>query len=276
MHSCAKEISADDFTGNYIHYGVREFAMSTVMNGVSLHGGFIPYGGFFLCFADYARNAIRMAALLRKRSVWVLTHDSIGVGEDGPTHQPVEQISSFRLTPNVRLWRPCDTVETAVAWKDAIMHTEGPVVLALSRQGLPPQQHEDAKDILRGGYVLSDCDGTPDLIFIATGSEVSLAVKAAGTLSGKVVKVRVVSMPCTDLFDVQDDPYKESVLPPAVRKRIAVEAASEDYWYKYVGLDGKVIGMKTFGLSAPATTLFEHFGFTEQALLDAANELLAG
>ncbi|HGG59557.1 MAG TPA: transketolase, partial [Gammaproteobacteria bacterium] len=250
-----------NFEGNYISYGVREFGMSAIMNGVSLHGGLIPYGATFLMFSEYARNALRMAALMKIQSIFVYTHDSIGLGEDGPTHQPVEQIPTLRMIPNMAVWRPCDAVETAVAWKVAIERRNGPSCLIFSRQGLPHQQrtNEQIANIARGGYVIKDTDGQPDVIVIATGSEVDLAMKAADA-SDK--KVRVVSMPSVDAFEAQDDAYKESVLPAAVTARVAVEAAVPDGWWKYVGSKGAVIGMTTFGESAPAPELFEEFGFT--------------
>jgi len=252
-----------NFGGNYISYGVREFGMSAIMNGAVLHGGFIPYGATFLMFSEYARNALRMAALMKIQSIFVYTHDSIGLGEDGPTHQAVEQIPTLRMIPGMAVWRPCDTVETAVSWKDAIVNTSRPSVLIYSRQGLPFQQRDAAtiKNVEKGGYVLVDTDGTPDAIVIATGSEVSLAVEAAAASSKKV---RVVSMPCVEVFEQQDDAYKESVLPKAVTARVAVEAAIMDAWWKYVGTDGEVIGMTTFGESAPAPELFKHFGITAE------------
>jgi len=256
--------SADmNFAGNYISYGVREFGMSAIMNGAVLHGGFVPYGATFLMFSEYARNALRMAALMKIQSIFVYTHDSIGLGEDGPTHQAVEQIPTLRMIPNMAVWRPCDTVETAVSWKDAIINKKRPSTLIFSRQGLPFQQRDAAtiKNIEKGGYVLVDTDGTPDAIVIATGSEVSLAVEAAAASSKKV---RVVSMPCVEVFEQQDDAYKESVLPKAVTARVAVEAAIMDAWWKYVGTDGEVIGMTSFGESAPAPELFKHFGITAE------------
>jgi transketolase len=260
--------------GNYLSYGVREFAMSAMMNGLTLHGGFIPYGATFLMFSEYARNALRMAALMKIQSIFVYTHDSIGLGEDGPTHQPIEQIPTLRMIPNMDVWRPCDAVETAVAWKDAIEKKDGPTCLIFSRQNLQHQNRTDAQisDISRGGYVLADCDGTPDVIVIATGSEVDLAMKAAADSSKKV---RVVSMPNTNAFDAQDASYKESVLPAAVTARVAVEAAVSDAWYKYVGLNGKVIGMDRFGESAPAGQLFEEFGFTVANVAAAIDEVSA-
>jgi len=253
-----------DGGANYIYYGVREFAMCAVMNGIALHGGFIPYGGTFLMFSEYARNALRMAALMGVRAVFVFTHDSIGLGEDGPTHQAVEQAATLRLMPNMSLWRPCDAVETAVAWRAAIERKNGPTSLLLSRQNLAHQQRDDAQvaNIARGGYVLRDCDGAPEVILIATGSEVSLAVEAAAGFTKKGRKVRVVSMPSADVFEAQDSNYRDAVLPPLVRNRIAVEAGVTDIWRKYVGLDGAVLGLDSFGASAPAADVFRHFGFT--------------
>lgn len=272
----SKDITAEAYTGNYVHYGVREFGMCAMMNGIALHGGFIPYGGTFLVFSDYARNAIRIAALSRIRVIYVLTHDSIGLGEDGPTHQPVEHTASLRLIPNLSVWRPCDVVETAVAWKYAIENTTGPTCLALTRQKTP-QQPRDAKtlqNIVRGGYILFDSETTPEAIIIATGSEVGIAIAAAKQLAKEGKKIRVVSMPATDVFDVQDKAYKEAVLPAAVTTRVAVEAGKSDGWYKYVGLTGKVIGIDTFGKSAPAEELFAEFGFTEQNITLVVTELL--
>ena len=258
-----KPITPHDVSGNYVHFGVREFGMAAIMNGLALHGGFIPYGGTFLVFSDYARNAMRMAALMRQRVVYVLTHDSIGLGEDGPTHQPVEHVASLRLIPNMRVWRPCDTVETAAAWADGVTNTGGPTSLILSRQALPamPRTAQQVDAIARGGYVLVDCAGAPECVLIATGSEVALAIEAAKALAGKGRRVRVVSMPCTSLFDAQDAAYRASVLPAGVR-RVAIEAGVRDSWYRYVGTEGAVIGMDSFGASAPAKKLFEHFGFT--------------
>lgn len=276
MWSGSKAVTADDASGNYLHYGVREFGMSAIMNGIALHGGFIPYGATFLIFMEYARNAVRMAALMKQRSIFVFTHDSIGLGEDGPTHQPVEQMASLRTTPNMDLWRPCDAVESAVAWKSAVERSDGPTSLVFSRQGLPHQARDAAQvsDIAKGAYVLSDCDGTPDLIFIATGSEVGLAQAAASKLTERGAKVRVVSMPSTDVFDRQSAEYKQSVLPIEVTARVAVEAGIADFWYKYVGLDGRIVGMETFGESAPANLLFEEFGFTVDNVTAVAEELL--
>nr|WP_298114590.1 transketolase [uncultured Pseudomonas sp.] len=269
-------VSALDASGNYMFYGVREFGMSAIMNGVALHGGFVPYGATFLIFMEYARNAVRMSALMKKRVLYVFTHDSIGLGEDGPTHQPIEQLASLRGTPNLDTWRPCDAVESAVAWKHAIERNDGPSALIFSRQNLPHQSRDAQQlgDIARGGYVLKDCAGEPELILIATGSEVGLAVAAYDKLSEQGRQVRVVSMPSTSVFDQQDAGYKQSVLPVQVGARIAIEASHADYWYKYVGLEGRIIGMTSFGESAPAPALFEHFGFTVDNLLETAAELL--
>ncbi len=277
MWSGSKSLEANDFSGNYIHYGVREFGMTAIMNGIALHGGFVPYGATFLMFMEYARNAMRMAALMKVQNIQVYTHDSIGLGEDGPTHQPVEQIASLRLTPNMSTWRPCDQVESAVAWKLAIERKDGPSALIFSRQNLAqqPRSAEQVADIAKGGYILKDSDGKPELILIATGSEVELAVKAAEQLTAEGKKVRVVSMPATDTFDKQDAAYREAVLPSDVTARIAIEAGIADFWYKYVGFDGRIIGMTTFGESAPADQLFEMFGFTEENVVNTAKELLA-
>lgn len=266
----------EDLAGNYIHYGVREFGMSAIMNGIALHGGFIPYGATFLMFVEYARNAVRMAALMKIRSIFVYTHDSIGLGEDGPTHQPVEQMASLRVTPNMSTWRPCDQVESAVAWQYALERKDGPSALIFSRQNLAqqPRTAEQLANISKGAYVLKDCAGLPELIFIATGSEVELAVTAADQLTAAGRKVRVVSMPSTDAFDKQDAAYRESVLPSAVSARVAVEAGIADYWYKYVGLNGAVVGMHTFGESAPAELLFKEFGFTVENVVAKAQALL--
>ncbi|MGO2383520.1 MAG: transketolase family protein, partial [Halomonas sp.] len=272
----AKAITPEDASGNYLHYGVREFGMGAVMNGIALHGGFVPYGATFLIFMEYMRNAVRMAALMGQQAIYVFTHDSIGLGEDGPTHQPIEQLTSLRTTPNLNTWRPCDAVETAASWDAAIKRHSGPTALILSRQNLPHQARTKAQlaSIQRGGYVLKDSDGTPELILIATGSEVGLAMDAAAELEKQGKAVRVVSMPSTYRFNGQDAEYRESVLPRAVTKRIAVEASHADYWYKYVGLDGRVIGMTTFGESAPAGELFKHFGFTVENILGTAEEML--
>jgi len=271
-----KGVTKDDASGNYIYYGVREFGMAAIMNGLALHGGFVPYGATFLIFMEYARNAVRMAALMKIRTIYVFTHDSIGLGEDGPTHQPIEQISSLRLTPNMNLWRPCDTVESAVAWKHAVQRNDGPSSLIFSRQALPHQQRnsQQVSDIEKGAYILKDCEGTPDLILIATGSEIGLAQDSANKLIEMGHKVRVVSMPSTDVFDQQSAEYKQTVLPLEVSARIAIEASIADYWYKYVGIDGRVIGMTTFGESAPANLLFEQFGFTVDNVVNVALELL--
>jgi transketolase len=277
MHPGSKGISHEDASGNYVFYGVREFGMAAIMNGIALHGGFIPYGGTFLIFSDYARNGIRMSALMRQRVLYVLTHDSIGLGEDGPTHQPIEQTPSLRLIPNLNVWRPCDAVETAVAWKSGIERSDGPSAFILSRQNLAPQTRdgEQVANIARGGYVLHDCDGTPDLILIATGSEVAIAMQAAETLSGKGRKVRVVSMPCVELFEQQDPAYREAVLPASVRARVAVETGATVGWYKYVGLDGAVLGLDRFGESAPGDALMKYFGFTAENLVSVAESVLA-
>ncbi|MGF1789313.1 transketolase [Photobacterium profundum] len=277
MWSGSKALEAGDFSGNYIHYGVREFAMTAIINGMALHGGFVPYGATFLMFMEYARNAMRMAALMKIQNIQVYTHDSIGLGEDGPTHQPVEQIASLRLTPNMSTWRPCDQVESAVAWKLAIERKDGPTALIFSRQNLAQQARTDAQvaDIAKGGYILKDCEGKPELILIATGSEVELVTEAYAQLTADGRKVRVVSMPATDTFDKQDAAYRESVLPSDVTARIAVEAGIADFWYKYVGFDGRIIGMTTFGESAPAGELFKMFGFTVENVVDTAKELLA-
>ena len=275
IHKSSKSITPTDASGNYMHYGVREFGMSAIMNGATLHGGLIPYGATFLMFMEYARNAVRMAALMKQRSIFVYTHDSIGLGEDGPTHQPVEQIASLRLTPNMSTWRPCDQVESAVAWKYAIERKDGPTALIFSRQNLAQMDRtaQQLADVAKGGYVLKDAAGTPDLILIATGSEVELAMAAATELEGKGRKVRVVSIPATDVFDAQSSDYKESVLPAAVTRRVAVEAGIADYWYKYVGLNGKIVGMHTFGESAPAELLFQEFGFTVENVVAQAESL---
>ena len=271
-----KGVSAEDASGNYMYYGVREFGMSAVMNGIALHGGLVPYGATFLMFMEYARNAIRMSALMKQRVIYVFTHDSIGLGEDGPTHQPVEQLTSLRTTPNLDTWRPADAVESAAAWKFALERNDGPSALIFSRQNLNHQTRDAAQiaDINRGGYVLKDCAGEPELILISAGSEVGLAVQAYEKLTEQGRKVRVVSMPCTSVYEAQDAGYKQSVLPLQVSARIAIEASHADYWYKYVGLEGRVIGMTTYGESAPAPALFEEFGFTLENILGQAEELL--
>ncbi len=266
----------EDHAGNYIHYGVREFGMTAISNGLALHGGFLPYSATFLMFVEYARNAVRLAALMKIRNVFVYTHDSIGLGEDGPTHQPVEQMASLRVTPNMSLWRPADQVESAVAWKYAIERNDGPVALIFSRQNLTqqPRTAEQLANVARGGYVLKDSEGTPDVILIATGSEVGITVEAADKLAAAGTKVRVVSLPSTDVFDKQDEAYRESVLPKAVTARVAVEAGIADYWYKYVGLNGAIVGMTSFGESAPAEQLFKEFGFTVDNVVAKAQALL--
>lgn len=265
----------DDVAGNYVFYGVREFGMSAIMNGIALHGGFIPFGATFLMFMEYARNAVRMAALMKAQSIFVYTHDSIGQGEDGPTHQPIEQIANLRMTPNMTTWRPCDEVETAVAWRQALIKEAGPSALIFSRQGTKAMPRDKAQldNAAKGGYTLVECEQTPELILMATGSEVELAVNAAAELTAQGKQVRVVSMPSTNQFDLQDKAYRQSVLPAGVAK-IAVEAAHSDFWYKYVGEDGDVLGMTTFGESAPGAVLLEHFGFTVENLVAKANALL--
>ncbi|ELB7340568.1 transketolase [Vibrio cholerae] len=277
MWSGSKSLTAEDASGNYIHYGVREFGMTAIINGIALHGGFVPYGATFLMFMEYARNAMRMAALMKVQNIQVYTHDSIGLGEDGPTHQPVEQIASLRMTPNMSTWRPCDQVESAVAWKLAIERKDAPSALIFSRQNLAqqPRSAEQVANIAKGGYILKDCAGQPELILIATGSEVELAVAAYEQLSAEGKAVRVVSMPSTDAFDKQDAAYREAVLPAAVTKRIAIEAGIADFWYKYVGFGGRIIGMTSFGESAPAGELFKLFGFTTEDVVKQAKELLA-
>ena len=275
MWSGSKPIN-EDAAGNYIHYGVREFGMTAIANGITLHGGFLPYTATFLMFVEYARNAVRMAALMKIRQVMVYTHDSIGLGEDGPTHQPVEQLASLRVTPNMSTWRPCDQVESAIAWKYGIERQDGPTALILSRQNLAQQDRtaEQLANVARGAYVLKDCDGTPEVIFIATGSEVELAVGAYEQLTAEGRKARVVSMPSTDAFDKQDDAYRESVLPKAVSARVAIEAGIADYWFKYTGLHGAIVGMTSFGESAPAEKLFDLFGFTVDNVVAKAKALL--
>ncbi|RJF51506.1 transketolase, partial [Serratia inhibens] len=275
MWSGSKPLN-EDLAGNYIHYGVREFGMTAITNGIALHGGFLPYSATFLMFVEYARNAVRMAALMKIRNVFVYTHDSIGLGEDGPTHQPVEQIASLRVTPNMSTWRPCDQVESAIAWQYGIERNDGPTTLIFSRQNLTqqPRTAEQLANVYRGGYVLKDCAGKPEVILIATGSEVGITVEAADQLSAAGTKVRVVSMPSTDAFDKQDAAYRESVLPSSVTARVAVEAGIADYWYKYVGLNGAIVGMTSFGESAPADQLFKEFGFTVDNVVARAQALL--
>ncbi len=276
LWSKSKGVTADDASGNYLYYGVREFGMSGIMNGIGLHGGFRPFGATFLMFMEYARNAVRMASLMGIPNIFVYTHDSIGQGEDGPTHQPIEQLANLRLTPNLATWRPCDGAETAVAWKSALERKDGPSALVFSRQGLPAQARnaEQLANVAKGGYILKECDGEPQVILIGTGSEVGVAMDAAEQLAAKGVAVRVVSMPSTSVFDQQDAAYRESVLPRAVTARVAVEAAHIDYWSKYVGLDGAVVGMSTFGESAPGGVLLKHFGITADAVAEKAQGLL--
>ena len=276
-HAGSTPISGNDAAGNYIWFGVREFGMTAICNGLALHGGFIPYSGTFLTFSDYARNALRMAALMKVRNIQVYTHDSIGLGEDGPTHQPVEHTASLRLMPNMSVWRPCDTLETAVAWRDAIERRDGPTSLVLTRQGLPYQPRTAAQiaDVARGGYVLRAPDGNPDIVLIATGSEVALAIAAAVALGEEGIQASVVSMPSTDVFDAQDAAYRESVLPVAVTARVAIEAGVSGGWWRYVGTNGRVVGLDSFGASAPADTLFEHFGFTIDNVVAVAKEVLS-
>ena len=271
----SRGITGNSADGNYLFYGVREFGMSAIMNGLSLYGPFIPYGATFLVFSDYARNAVRMAGLMKQPVVFVYTHDSIGLGEDGPTHQPVEHLASLRIIPNMHVWRPCDSVESAVAWRSAIESVDTPHSLVFSRQGLPFQHRDESQiaNIARGGYVLRDCAGDPDAILIGTGSELSLAVEAAEALTADGMNVRVVSMPCTNAFDAQDEAYRESVLPSACTRRVAIEAGATDLWYRYVGTDGAVLGMKSFGMSAPAKALYEYFGITAGKLEQLVKEL---
>ncbi len=275
-HAGSTPITGDDASGNYIYFGVREFGMTALCNGMALHGGVIPYAGTFLTFSDYARNALRMAALMKIRNILVYTHDSIGLGEDGPTHQPVEHVASLRIMPNMRVWRPCDTVETAVAWRNAIERSDGPTSLVLTRQGVPHQTRtaDQIAAVARGGYVLRDTGGTPDVILIATGSEVGLAMSAADALAADGVTARVVSMPCTSVFDGQDDAYRESVLPSEVTTRVAIEAGVTEGWWRYVGPKGRVVGIDRFGESAPASELFAHFGFTTENVVAAAKDVL--
>ena len=267
--SGCKNVNAEGHDGNYIYYGVREFGMSAIMNGIALHGGFKPYGATFLMFSEYARNAVRMSALMKAPVIYVYTHDSIGLGEDGPTHQPVEQTATLRMIPHMQVWRPCDAVESAVCWKVAIERKDGPSALIFSRQNLAHMNRTPAQieAIQRGGYILRDCEGTPEVLLIATGSEVELAVKAQEALAAKGRKIRVVSMPCTNAFDAQDQAYRDSVLPPAVTRRVAVEAGVTDGWWKYVGSHGKILGLDRFGESAPAGQLFKEFGFTPENLV---------
>jgi len=275
-HAGSTPISGDDAGGNYVWFGVREFGMTAICNGLRLHGGFIPYAGTFLTFSDYSRNALRMAALMKVQNILVFTHDSIGLGEDGPTHQPVEHTASLRLMPNMSVWRPCDAVETAVAWRYALENDTGPTSLVLTRQGVPHQSRTDEQvaAIARGGYVLRDCDGTPDVLLIATGSEVALATAAAETLAADGIEARVVSMPSTDVFDTQDADYREAVLPADVTARVAVEAGVTEGWWRFVGPQGRVIGVDRFGASAPASELFKHYGITVDNVVAAAKSVL--
>jgi transketolase len=272
----AAAITPTDFSGRYFHYGVREFGMTAMMNGMALHGGFIPYGGTFLTFSDYARNAVRLAALMHQRVILVYTHDSIGLGEDGPTHQPIEHMPSLRAMPNLSLWRPCDALETAVAWIAAIERRTGPTALVLTRQALPqqPRSAEQQAAVRRGGYVLIDCVGAPAALVIATGSEVGIAAQAVKTLNDRGQHVRLVSMPATDIFDAQDAAYRESVLPKAVVRRLAVEAAATIGWWRYVGLQGRVLGIDQYGASGKASDLFPHFGFTADNVVQIVEELM--
>jgi len=275
IHDNSKTITGQDANGNYINFGVREFGMSAIMNGIALHGGFVPYGGTFLMFMEYARNAVRMAALMKQRVIFVYTHDSIGVGEDGPTHQPVEQVATLRSTPNLHTWRPADTVESAIAWAEAIKYTDVPSALIFSRQTLKHRTRAKAQiqDISKGGYILKECEGTPELILIATGSEVGVTMEAAEQLQQQGKAVRVVSMPCCEVFEKQSQEYKSAVLPSEVTRRIAVEAGVTQPWHRYVGLEGEVIGMQSYGESAPGGELFKHFGFTTENIVDTANNL---
>ena len=275
LWSGCKDINAPGHDGNYVYYGVREFGMAAIMNGITVHGGFKPYGATFLMFSEYARNALRMASLMKIPSIFVFTHDSIGLGEDGPTHQPVEQTATLRMIPNMHVWRPSDAVESAICWKEAIERKDGPSTLIFSRQNLMhvSRTPEQIKAISKGGYILKDCDGTPDAILIATGSEVELAVKAHEALAAKGKKVRVVSMPSTNVFEAQSQSYKDSVLPAAVGRRVVVEAGVTDAWYKYAGSQGKVIGLDRFGESAPAGELFKEFGFTVENVVKAVEGL---
>lgn len=274
--SGSKAIKSNDFSGNYLYYGVREFGMAAIMNGLALHGGFIPYGGTFLVFADYARNAIRLSALMKKRVIYVFTHDSIGLGEDGPTHQPIEHAAMLRMTPNMQVWRPADLFETAIAWQQALEHHTGPSSLLLSRQNLPTLNHSagTADNVKKGGYILSDCQGQPDAILLATGSEVHLVLAAASKLQASGRKIRVVSLPCCERFLAQDSAYQEHVLPKAVRKRLAVEAGATAYWYRFVGLDGAVIGLDRFGVSAPAAQAYDYLGITVENIVTTLERIL--
>jgi len=278
FHSGSRLVNGENADGNYLHFGVREFGMTAILSGLSLHGGFIPYGGTFLVFSDYARNGLRMAALMGTQSILVFTHDSIGLGEDGPTHQPVEQLASLRAMPNMWVWRPCDAVETAIAWRAALERVNGPTSLALTRQGVPHVERtaDQVQAIARGGYILLNSDGEPELVFIATGSEVGLALGAARELQSEGRRVRVVSMPCAEAFDLQPQDYRRHVLPSNGARRLAIEAGASDCWWRYVEGKGDVIGIDRFGQSAPAKTLFEHYGFTVEAVTKAARRVLSG
>jgi len=272
----SKPITHAQREGNYLHYGVREFGMSAIMNGIALYGGFIPYGGTFLTFLDYARNALRMAALMKLRSIFVFTHDSIGLGEDGPTHQPVEHLTMLRATPNMHTWRPCDDTETVVSWQAAIERKDGPTALILTRQNVPHQTRDNRTlaDIKRGGYILHACEGVPKAILIATGSEVHLCMEAALQLQAQGVAIQVVSLPCWEAFLAQDDIYQEKVLPKAVTARVAIEAGSTLGWHRFVGARGRIIGLDRFGESAPARDLFQYFGFTVENVIKTVNNVL--
>jgi len=276
-HASSVPITGSDASGNYIYFGVREFGMSAICNGMGLHGGVIPYSGTFLTFSDYARNALRMAALMKLRNIFVYTHDSIGLGEDGPTHQPIEHVASLRIMPNMRVWRPCDAVETAVAWRDAIERDDGPTSLVLTRQGLPhqPRSAEQIALIERGGYILKEADGEANIILIATGSELALAMSAADVLAADGIAARVVSMPSTEVFDAQPDEYRQQVLPPEITARVVVEAGVTETWWRYAGDHGQVVGINRFGESAPAPELFEHFGFSTDNVVQVAIDVLA-
>tara|TARA_R110001606_G_scaffold71521_4_gene164751 strand:+ start:13429 stop:15444 length:2016 start_codon:yes stop_codon:yes gene_type:complete len=276
MWNGSEAISPAHPNGNYMHYGVREFGMTAIMNGVALYGGFIPYGGTFLMFMEYARNAVRMSALMNQRVIHVYTHDSIGLGEDGPTHQPIEQITALRVTPNLQTWRPCDQFETTVAWLAALERNEGPSAFILSRQNLPQQKRDSLQqqNVSKGGYILKACKGTPDVILIATGSEVALAMDSATDLEQQGFSVQVVSMPCAERFDQQPKSYRDKVLPTNIRARVAVECGHSDYWYKYVGIDGTVIGINRFGESAPASELMTLFGFTQEKVVETSKRII--
>ena len=275
-HDASVVIDETNSDGNYIYYGVREFGMAAIGNGMILHGGVIPYSGTFLTFSDYSRNALRMAALMEIQNIFVFTHDSIGLGEDGPTHQPIEHVSSLRIMPNMNVWRPCDAVETITSWCDAIENQSGPTSLILTRQKLQHQMRteEQVQSIKKGGYILKDSKNTPEIILIATGSEVSIAIESAKILDSDGIDVRVVSMPCNNIFNQQSDSYKSAVLPESVKSRLAIEAGITNFWWQYVGSEGDVIGIDEFGLSAPANELFEYFGFTVKNITERARSLI--